>query len=150
MQRSQNGGWGDVPGMKQRMDQLMDEAWEKFDLQQRVREGGCWKPVTDAYETRDEYVVRMELPGLGKNDVDVELREGELLIYGQRAPNREGGGFSHQVLERSFGPFARRFRLPQGTDPEGIRARLENGLLVVYVPKTEKWQGKQRIEVIQG
>lgn len=149
MQRSQNGDWGDIPDMKQRMDQLLDEAWEKFDLQQRVREGGCWKPATDAYETQEKYVVQMELPGLSKEEVGVELRDGELLIYGHRGSNREGGRFSHQVLERSYGPFARRFRLPQGTDPEGIRARLENGLLVVLVPKRGRRQGKRRIEVVE-
>jgi HSP20 family protein len=136
--------------MKQRMDQLLDEAWEKFDLQQRVREGGSWKPATDAYETQEQYVIQMELPGLSKDEVSVELREGELTISGQRSSNREEGRFSHQVLERSFGPFSRRFRLPQGTDPEGIRARLHNGLLVVLVPKTGSGQGRRRIEVVQA
>jgi len=134
--------------MSQSLEELLDEAWEKFDLQQRLRENGCWQPVTDAYETPEQYVIRMELAGLTKDEVGIELRGQELVIYGQRHANREGGRFSHQILERFFGPFLRRFRLPAGTDPEGIRARLEHGLLDVVVPKARQREGKQRIEVV--
>lgn len=140
---------GDAPDMKHRLDQLLDEAWEKFDLQQRIRESGSWQPATDAYETSEEYIIRMELAGLSKEEVGIELRGGELVIYGQRLSCCEGRRLSHQVLERFFGPFARRFRLPRETDPEGIRARMENGLLVVKVPKSETRRQKRRIEVVE-
>jgi len=148
MARMRDRDWGDISGMKQRLDELLDEAWEKFDLQQRVRENGCWQPVTDAYETPEKYVIQMELAGLTKDEVDIEVRGSELAISGQKLSTREGRRFSHQVLERFFGPFCRRFRLPRGADPDGIRASMENGLLVINVPKAENRQGKQRIEVV--
>jgi HSP20 family protein len=135
--------------MRHRLDQLLDEAWEKFDLQQRIRESGYWQPATDAYETAEEYVIQMELAGLSKEEVAVELRGGELTVYGYKSPDRTERHFSHQVLERFFGPFARRFRLPRGADPNGVRARLENGLLIVTVPKTESRRQKRRIDVTE-
>lgn len=141
--------WGDAPSMRHRLDRLLDEEWENFDLQQRIRESGSWQPATDAYETAEEYIIRMELAGLSKEDVGIELRAGELLVYGQRLSSSEGRRLTHQVLERFFGPFARRFRLPREADPEGIRARMENGLLVVHVPKSEASRQKRRIEVIE-
>jgi len=147
MTRSHDGG--DPPSMKHRLDRLLDEAWEKFDLEQRIRESGSWQPATDAYETPEEYIIRMELAGLSKEELSIELRDGELVIYGQRLSSCEGRRLSHQMLERFFGPFARRFRLPREADPEGIRARMEHGLLVVNVPKSDTRRHKRRIEVVE-
>ncbi|MCF8030236.1 MAG: Hsp20/alpha crystallin family protein [Desulfohalobiaceae bacterium] len=149
MARSRDWDWRNVQDTKQRLGQLLDEAWEKFDLYQRLREGGCWQPVTDAYETPEAYIIQMELAGLTKEEVGVEVRQFELTIYGQRQPERNGACCSHQVLERFRGPFARRFQLPQETDPQAISARMENGLLIVTVPKSGSRQQKRRIEVIE-
>ncbi|MFO7800704.1 MAG: Hsp20/alpha crystallin family protein [Desulfovermiculus sp.] len=141
--------WLEIQGMKERMDKLMDDVRDRFDQRQMVHEQkALWQPVTDAFETIESYVVQVELAGLEREDITLEMKDRELLIYGERKMLKDAHGNRYQVLERSYGPFARRFVLPKQVDPEKVQASFANGLLTVTIAKAKDPERKQRIVVV--
>ena len=97
------------------------------------RVGADWRPAADVTEYPDHLLVRMELAGVRREDIQVTL-DGDLLqVRGVRRPPAESGGRPHQ-LEIATGPFERRVRLGQTPDGDAVRARLENGVLTITLP----------------
>ena len=101
--------------------------------------------MADVVETADEFRVTLELPGVAREDVTVEARGRLLTIQGDRHFERETGGGLYQLLERSYGPFSRRFTLPKGVARSEIAAVMKDGLLVVTMPKIRPEQLCRRI-----
>ena len=96
-----------------------------------------WAPLGDVSETDDAYIVRAELPGVNKDQVDVQLQGGELVITGEIPRRfRAGGGRRHRSSRRT-GRFEFRAYLPGDVTPEGVTAQLSDGVLTVTVPKSE-------------
>jgi HSP20 family protein len=93
-----------------------------------------WVPAADLTETADRYVLTLEVPGLTRADVQIEFRDDQLLVRGERpgadCPQR------YQQLERGHGAFSRVFSFGPDVDREAIVADLANGLLTITVPKT--------------
>ena len=94
-----------------------------------------WIPPIDVHETADEYVITAELPGLGRNDVQIEVRDGRIQISGQR-PERDLPCEQYHRVERGHGSFSRTFELPIAIDSDAIAADLTDGVLRVTCPKT--------------
>jgi HSP20 family protein len=105
-----------------------------------------WMPAMDLVETGDHFVLRADLPGLGEDDVKIELEDGTLTVSGERRAEHEGGDEGFYRVERAFGPFARSLTLPQGIDPEGVTAHFDRGVLEVRIPKPEE-RKPRRIEI---
>jgi HSP20 family protein len=103
-----------------------------------------WVPPVDLVECPDRYVLTVELPGLAREDVAIELVEQVLTIRGAR-PGQTCCPERYQQLERGQGPFSRAFRFSAPIDPAGISADIREGVLTVTVPKVPV-QG-HRIEV---
>jgi len=106
-----------------------------------------WQPVADMVETPAEYRVTLELPGVERRDVTVEIRGRYLVVAGERHFEKEADGGLYQMLERSYGPFARRFPLPRGVARAEITAVMKDGLLVVAVPKVRPERLHRRIPI---
>jgi HSP20 family protein len=105
-----------------------------------------WMPPMDLMEAEDHYVLRADLPGLGEDDVAIEVQDGTLTISGERSAEherREQGWFR---VERSFGRFSRSLALPDGVDAEGVTAEFDRGVLTVRVPKPEQ-RKPRRVEI---
>jgi len=94
-----------------------------------------WTPAVDLYETAERFVLCMELPGLTRDQIKIELQHETLTVRGDRVVNCEEGVQFHRV-ERGHGPFARSFPLPQPVDADGIAAEFRDGVLTVNVPKS--------------
>jgi HSP20 family protein len=94
----------------------------------------AWAPRTDVYEKDHTIVVKAELPGLKKEDVQVEVEGGDLIIRGQSKAESEVKQEDYYRTERTFGSFYRRMQLPAGVTPEQIEASLTDGVLEVRVP----------------
>ncbi|KAL2529752.1 17.6 kDa class I heat shock protein 3 [Forsythia ovata] len=92
----------------------------------------------DWKETPESHVFKADLPGLKKEEVKVEVEDGNILqISGERSREKEEKNDTWHRMERSFGRFLRRFRLPDNAKMDQIKASMENGVLTVTVPKEE-------------
>lgn len=103
-------------------------------------------PKTDVVETEKQFEVTVDLPGLKPEEVDVELKNGELWISGKREEEQEEKGKTYHRIERRHGEFRRVMPLPSTISEEQIAAKFENGVLKVTIPKTEEAKTKH-IEV---
>jgi HSP20 family protein len=106
--------------------------------------GGAWLPQADIEETDDAWVIEADVPGVNRKDINVELREGELVITGEIKEKERRGVVRRRT--RRTGQFEYRVTLPGQTDPEQIEANLHEGVLTVRVPKAEQAKPR-RIEV---
>ncbi len=104
-----------------------------------------WLPPVDISEQENEYLVHVELPGVDKNDVKINVANSILTIKGEKKTVREEKGKNHRV-ERSYGTFQRSFTLPTSIKADKIEASYENGVLLVTLPKVEEAKPKE-IEV---
>lgn len=107
-----------------------------------------WAPPVDVIETGDEYLIRADLPGVGKNDLSVTLEGGELIVQGSRSVEPLPEGAQYTFNERPYGTFTRRFVLPDWADVSHIQAEFKHGVLTVKVQKAE--QAKARAIAIRG
>ena len=96
---------------------------------------GTWMPVFDLAETDKEYVLRLEAPGIHRENLDIALRDHVLTISGKREVTQEGNGESYLWKEREFGRFVRTMRLPTAVTENKIEATYQDGVLVVHLPK---------------
>jgi len=98
---------------------------------------GSWVPPVDIFEKGDDLVIRAEIPGVEKNDIDIRVEENRLVIQGERTREKEFDEDSAYRLERSFGGFTRSFQLPKTVDAERISAACRHGVLEIKLPKAE-------------
>lgn len=100
----------------------------------------AWAPAVDIYETPESLVIKAELPGVDPNDVKVEYRNRQVVIFGERPAVHEQ--LKYHRVERSRGPFERRFPLPDCFDCEHIEANFDRGILEIVVPKLPRFHPK--------
>jgi HSP20 family protein len=100
--------------------------------------GRRWIPAMDLVEEGDDYVLRADLPGLNEKDVNIELEDNVLTISGQRKSEKEERKEGYYRVERASGSFSRSLTLPEGVDPERVRASFDRGVLEVRIPKPEQ------------
>ena len=94
-------------------------------------------PAIDVYEEKDEVVVKAELPGLSKEDLDVTLTESTLTLKGQKKKEEEVKEKNFYRSERSSGSFVRTIDLPAEVKTDQVKASFKNGVLEIRLPKTE-------------
>ena len=92
-------------------------------------------PRIDVTEREKEIAITAELPGLEEKDVKVELADNVLTISGEKKAEKEEKNDDRYIVERSYGSFARSIELPDGVDPENIKASMAKGVLTLTVPK---------------
>jgi HSP20 family protein len=97
-----------------------------------------WTPLVDLLETPDAYIFRAELPGVGKKNISIEIQGRRLKLSGERHLESEPQLAAYHSVERAHGPFERSFNLPDDADVEKAEARYEDGILEVYVPKSDE------------
>jgi len=105
-----------------------------------------WVPAMDLAETEDQLVLRADLPGMERDDIDIEVKDNVLTISGERKAEHEKKGEGFHRIERSFGRFSRSLGLPRGIDAKSVTANFENGVLEVRMPKPQERKAT-RIEI---
>nr|WSY49745.1 Hsp20/alpha crystallin family protein [Streptomyces sp. NBC_00886] len=133
----------ELEDLRTRVDQLMHAAFPGAGFP-GFGAAEPWAPLADIEDTADAYLVELELPGVDKEQITVEVAEGELDIHGEIREKEHTGTVRRQT--RHVGQFDYRTILPPNSDTEHISADLNNGVLAVKVPKTEKGKA-QRIEI---
>lgn len=101
-----------------------------------------WSPLVDITEDDKEYLVKAELPDIKKEDVKVNVENGQLTISGERKFEKEEKDKKYHRIERSYGSFLRSFTLPEGVSGEKVAADFKDGVLQVHLPKDEKAKPK--------
>ena len=105
-----------------------------------------WAPLVDVVEDEKEYLIKVELPEVQKDDVKVTVEGGTVTIAGERKGEKEEKGRKFHRVERYFGRFERSFSIPDDVDPSNVKAECKDGVLRVHLAKSEKARPKQ-IEV---
>jgi len=100
-------------------------------------EGIIWAPRVDLSETEDAYIIRMDLPGVNKEDISINYQDGTLTVSGERKLEQKEEGENFYHVERVYGRFVRSFTFPKDIDADKIQAKYENGVLIITVPKAE-------------
>jgi len=118
-------------------------AWTPFDaLRHEVNRALGWVPPVDVRESEGEYAFEIEVPGLAKDDVQVEAEGNTLTVRGERKQVEEPERGKPYRTERRYGRFERSFEIGDGFDASKINAHLENGVLRVTLPKREESKPK--------
>jgi HSP20 family protein len=102
-----------------------------------------WTPAVDLYEDRESLFVKVELPGLKREEIEISVHDGTLSISGQRKANEADSSSQTFRSERFFGRFHRTLALPKPVAVDKITAAYKDGLLTVTLPKTEEAKPKQ-------
>lgn len=102
-----------------------------------------WSPAVDIYDNDDNIVIKAELPGVDKKDVEVELKDRVLTLKGERSYENEVKEENYHRKERVFGRFHRSFMLPEGVADDKIKADFKDGVLKIEIPKPEEHKPKK-------
>lgn len=129
-----------------RLTSLRDEINRLFESP--LTNGGsdafnAWAPALDVFEDKDNLIVRAELPGLKKEDIEISLHDNSVTISGERKSEKKYEGSETSREERFFGRFTRSFQLPKTVDASKVKAAYKDGLLTVTLPKAEEAKPRQ-------
>jgi HSP20 family protein len=100
-------------------------------------------PALDVYEDKDDIVIKAELPGLEKGDIEVNMTDHTLTIKGEKKKEEEVKEENYYRSERSYGSFTRTLQLPTDVQADKVKASFKNGVLEVRLPKTEEAKTKE-------
>ena len=103
----------------------------------------AWTPAVDIYEDEENFLLKLELPEMSKEDIKVNLNENVLSISGERRFENEDKRDGYHRVERSYGQFYRSFTLPPNVNAEAINAEYKDGVLRLSLPKKEEAKPKQ-------
>ncbi|HZW39510.1 MAG TPA: Hsp20/alpha crystallin family protein [Ignavibacteriaceae bacterium] len=106
-------------------------------------ENAIWSPLSDISEDKDTFKIRLDLPGMKKEDVKINMENNMLSISGERKQEKESDNSKYHRVERVYGKFYRSFTLPESIEHEKIDAEFKDGQLTIIVPKSEKAKPKQ-------
>lgn len=138
-----------LPGIFDEMERFWDlsfgRPWKLFRTLGRPMR---WTPTVDIFHKEGELVVQADLPGLKKDEVEVSLEEGDLVIKGERKIESKVEEENYYRMERAEGKFYRRMPLPEGVKPDQIKAEFKDGVLNIRVPLPAAMKHKvQKISV---
>ena len=125
----------------------MDRMFEQFFWGGNGEEAGwgvrTWAPPVDIYETDDALILKAELPGVSKDNVNIEIHQNTLILRGQRKHEAEVKEENYHRVERAYGTFQRAFALPTLVDQEHVQATYKDGVLELRLPKSEAAKPKR-------
>jgi HSP20 family protein len=130
-------GLGNLPYV---FNDLFDET---FDHTWAQPGSSKWHPAVDVLEAKDAYLIRAELPGMKREDINVEVKDGMLVLSGERKSEKPAEGVEYRHVERVAAKFWRSFSLPESAKQDGIEASYKDGVLEIRVPKAEEAKPRQ-------
>jgi HSP20 family protein len=134
--------------LSREMDQLMGSFFGGGAARRDNDMPSLWSPQVDVRQSGDNLIVSAELPGVGRDAIQIEATEDGIAISGERRESREEGGKErgYHLAERSYGSFYRSIPLPDGAKVEEARATMRDGVLEITVPVREA-RARKRIEI---
>lgn len=120
---------------------------DRFAARRATTANTDWLPAVDIVEEKERFVLRLDLPGVANDDIDVQTENGLLSVTGQRHREKSEHVDGVRRYERRTGKFARHFTLPEKVDADRITAQNANGILEVVIPKQPAAETTRRIDV---
>jgi len=120
------------------LNNLFDSEWTNGNGVKRN-----WLPAVDVLESKDSYLIRAELPGMKKEDFNLEVKDNTLVLTGERKFEKPAEGVEYHRTERLSGKFTRSFYLPEKVKQDAINASYRDGILEIHVPKAEEAKPRQ-------
>ena len=130
----------DLAGIQARFQRLLADSAPQLPAEDGL---GAWLPPVDIFEQGDHLVIRAEVPGVDKEDIDIHVENGVLQIRGERKVESQVNEQTAYRLERVYGRFSRSFTLPTSVDAARISAKYRDGVLEVSIPKAESAKPKK-------
>ena len=137
--------FGEFATLSDRMNRMFNDPLFRLAPTETV---GGWLPPVDIEEEGDRLVLRAEIPGLSRDDIDVSVENGTLTLRGEKKRERKVDAENAYRLERFYGSFSRSFVLPTRINAEQIKATYRDGVLEVVLPKAE--EGRPKKIKVQG
>lgn len=131
-----------IATLQDRINRLFEDAFPSKSDDEDFS-AGDWKPLADICDKDNLIMIYVEIPGVKKEDVSIEVRENILTLKGSRAADTDIKEENYYRRERSFGSFQRAFTLPPLVNPDNIRAKFKDGVLEIEIPKPEESKPKQ-------
>ncbi|NIR49565.1 Hsp20/alpha crystallin family protein [candidate division KSB1 bacterium] len=132
--------------LTEQMNRLANDVFGEGETPETSMLKGTWNPPVDISEDNENFYLRVELPGLNREDIKVNYEDGLLTLTGEKRAHKEEKDTNYHRIERSYGKFERSFRLSSNIVNDKISANFSNGLLSITLPKAEKAKPKE-IEV---
>jgi len=130
-------GFGDV---RSAFNDLFDENFDRSSARPSTSK---WYPAVDVLESKELYLIRAELPGMKREDIKVEVKDGTLVLSGERKSEKPAEGVEYRHAERVAAKFWRSFSLPETVKQDAIEATYKDGILEIRVPKAEEAKPRQ-------
>jgi HSP20 family protein len=122
----------------------MDKLWNRFFEAPGIEPfKGEWVPSLDVSETKDNVVVKAEVPGMDPKEIDISYADGILTVKGEKKQEKEEKDENYYMVERSYGSFSRSVRLPHEVKSDKIKANYKDGVLKITLPKSEEAKKKE-------
>jgi HSP20 family protein len=138
----------DLLTLQDRMNRIINEPYLRFNAP--VEPVAGWFPPVDVHEEAERIVFRAELPGVGRDDIDVSVENGTLTLRGEKKQESEVSSDGVFRQERFYGSFSRSFVLPAKVDPDRIHASYRDGVLEVVLPKAAEARPRKITVVSAG
>ena len=104
---------------------------------------GAWIPAVDIYETKESILLNVELPGVTKEDISLEVKDSTLMLRGEKKLEKDVKEENFHRMERAYGSFTRAFTLPSTVQQDKVKAKFRDGILEIVLPKAEEAKPKQ-------
>ena len=131
------------------IDEFFDEALSPYPRQSTSSTYVGYPPV-DILESRDAYLIRAEVPGMKKEDINLEFRDGVVTLTGERKFDEPAAGVQYHRAERVAGNFSRSFQMPKPINQDDMRANYHDGILEIHIPKADEAKPKQIAVSFEG
>jgi HSP20 family protein len=127
--------------LRDELDWLFESPFQQFGHSAQFLNGG-WGPALDVYEGKDNLTVKADLPGMKREEIEVSLHDGALMISGERKSEKHENAEVYRS-ELFVGRFQRTVTLPSAVASDKVKAQYKDGILTVMLPKTEEAKPKQ-------
>jgi len=132
---------GEVDSFRREMDRMFDNF---FGRETDVGEfSSAWHPSVDIKETKDDFVLMAEIPGMSKDDIKINISENTLTIKGEKKEEKKEDDHNYHRVERRYGTFQRSFTLPTQIQGNKVKAAYKDGVLTITMPKKEEVKPKE-------
>ena len=138
----------DLLDVEREFNRIFNSMGNRFDVTRKEGfdeefDNAVWMPLTDIAEDNDNYYLKVDLPGIKKQDVKISYIDGNLSISGERVQDKEAKDKKIHRIERSYGKYYRSFNIPKEIKDDKIKAEFKDGQLTIIIPKADEVKPKE-------